>query len=182
MNGYCWSHGGEIKGGTCCQNYGYVLETGRYIYRLRCTPAPGDYQAYLSCFDRQAQKLGLTEKGRQMLQDAADPNKAHSYRWYVIENINDPEQRQDHDLPLEKAVQLYAGLDCADKRLGVTKDGIASVDLLIRQGDREWVPEDWTKLDSFAKDPVVSGAAALLQLTLKGQTPEQGGMTMGGMS
>ncbi len=181
MNGYCWSHGGEIKGGACCQNYGYVLETGRYIYRLRCNPTPGDYQAYLSCFDKQAQKLGLTEKGRQMLRDAADPNKAHSYRWYVIENINDPDHRADHDLPLEEAVQLYAGLDCADKRLGVTKDGIATVDLLIRQGDREWVPEDWTKLDSFAEDPVVAGAVAQIQQTLENQTPTQD-MTMGGMS
>ena len=35
---------------------------------------------------------------------------------------NTPKLRADHELPLEDAVQLYAGLDCADKRLGVTKD------------------------------------------------------------
>ena len=33
------------------------LESERYIYRLRCNPIQGDYQAYLSCFDREAQKL-----------------------------------------------------------------------------------------------------------------------------
>ena len=80
MRGYCYGHGGEINGGSCCQNYGYVVETDRYLYRLRCNPIEGDYQAYLSCFDKQAQTLGLTEKGRQALKDAADPGKAHTYR------------------------------------------------------------------------------------------------------
>ncbi len=116
-----------------------------------------------------------------MLQDAADPGKAHSYRWYVIENINDPDRRVDRELPLDEAVQLYAGLDCADKRLGVTKDDIASVDLVIRQGEREWVSEDWTKLDSFRDDPTVAEAAALLRQTMEEQTAAQD-QTMGGMN
>ena len=33
-------------------------------------------------------------------------------------------------LPLEEAMQLYASLDCEDKRLGVTKDSIAAVELI----------------------------------------------------
>ncbi len=128
-----------------------------------------------------SQKLGLTEKGRQALQDATDPSKTHSYRWYVIENINAPEQRVDHDLPLEEAVHLYAGLDCADKRLGVTKDSIASVDLAIRYDGREWISEDWTKLDSFKDDPVAAEAVSLLQQTMEEQTAAQG-PTIGGMN
>jgi len=133
-----------------------------------------------------SQKLGLTEKGRQALRDAANPNKAHSYRWYVIENINDFDLRVDHDLPLDEAVQLYAGLDCADKRLGVTKDGFASVDLAIRYDGREWVSEDWTKLDSFRDDPAVAEAVSLLQQTIEEQASDQvptinsiGGMNFG---
>jgi len=156
MRRFCHANGGEIEGGTRCQNHGFVVETDRYLYRLRCNPTDGDYQAYLVCADKQAQKLGLTEAGRQKLQDAADPGKSHSYRWYVLENINDPDQRMDHSLPLEEAVRLYAGLDCADKRLGVTKDGIASVDLAIKYDGREWVSEDWTKLDSFYDMPYSS--------------------------
>jgi len=100
----------------------------------------------------------------------------------VIENINDPDHRVDHDLPLEEAVQLYTGLDCADKRLGVTKDQIASVDLAIRHEGREWVSEDWTKLDSFRDDPVVAEAAALLRQTMEqtaAQRPAIGGMNLG---
>ncbi len=57
MNTGSYTHGGEIDGGTCCQNHGFVIETGRYLYRLRCNPVRGDYAAYLSCFDKQAQTL-----------------------------------------------------------------------------------------------------------------------------
>ena len=140
------------------------------------------YQAYLGCFDKQAQKqeMGLTEKGRQMLRDAADPAKPHTYSWYVIEHLNTPELRVDHELPLEEAVRLYTELDCWDKRLGVTKDDIASVDLVISKDGREWVPEDWQKEDSFAQDPVVTGAVGLIQRALEEQAQGQG-FTMGGM-
>lgn len=124
MNGYCWNCGGKIAGGTCCQNYGYVLETECYTYRLRCNPTPGDYQAYLSCFLRQEQELGLTAKGRQALKDAADPGKDHTYRWYVIDRIDDPKLRKDYAVTLEEAPRVYAGLDKTDRRLGVLKDGI----------------------------------------------------------
>ena len=53
----CHTSGGEISGGTCCQNYGFVVETERYRYCLRCNPVRGDYQAYLSCFDLQGQEM-----------------------------------------------------------------------------------------------------------------------------
>lgn len=56
MRSYCYQHGGEIEGGICTQNYGYTVETERYRYLLRCNPIEGDHQAYLSCFDKQAQK------------------------------------------------------------------------------------------------------------------------------
>ena len=163
MEGYCWANGGKIADGPCCQNYGYVLETERYIYRLRCNPAPGDYQAYLSCFVNQKEKLGLTETGLRKLRDAADPDLPHSYDWYVMEDINTPEERFTDGLSLEDAIQRYAASERAGKRLGVTKDGIAAVDLLIRHDGREWVSEDWTKSESFSEDPVAAGAVALLR-------------------
>ncbi len=56
MQRFCHEHGGAIKGGWV-QNYGYVVETDRYRYCLRCNPNPGDYQAYLTCFDKQVQVM-----------------------------------------------------------------------------------------------------------------------------
>ncbi len=64
MQRFCREHGGAIGGGIVTQNYGYVVETERYRYCLRCNPAPGDYQAYLTCFDKQVQEMNRT--GRKL--------------------------------------------------------------------------------------------------------------------
>nr|WP_325305158.1 LPD28 domain-containing protein [uncultured Dysosmobacter sp.] len=56
MGQYCHSNGGEIEGGWR-QNYGYEVETEKYLYRIRCSPGQGDYHCYLSCFDKHQQEL-----------------------------------------------------------------------------------------------------------------------------
>ena len=56
MRRFCHENGGEISGGWS-QNYGYIVETEHYEYCLRCNPVKGDYQAYLSCYDLNEQKI-----------------------------------------------------------------------------------------------------------------------------
>lgn len=122
---------------------------------------------------------GLTPLGRQRLQDAADPCKPHTYEWYVIESINTQEEHAERTPELEAAIRAYVALDCADKRLGVEKDGIAAVDLIIRHDGREWISEDRLGSDCFKADPTVAnavaeirkatGAAMRLTLTLLGR-------------
>ena len=56
MRHFCYENGGKIPGGWS-QNYGYVVETEHYEYCLRCNPMPGDYQAYLCCYDLNEQKI-----------------------------------------------------------------------------------------------------------------------------
>ena len=126
------------------------------------------------------QQLGLTTEGLRRLRDAADPDKPHSYEWYVIENINSPGVHMDRTPSLEAAIRMYAALDRADKRLGVTKDDIATVDLVIRKDGREWISEDYRKLDSFARDPVVAEAVGQIRQAMEEQTQGQA-MTMGEM-
>ena len=58
MTRYCHGHGGAIKGGLV-QNYGYIVETDNYRYCLRCNPVQGDYNAYLSCFDKRVQEMNM---------------------------------------------------------------------------------------------------------------------------
>ena len=54
-----------------------------------------------------------------------------------------------------------------EKRIGVTKDGIATVDIVhMSDGDQQFF-EDYLRLDSFINDPVVAKAAALLQHQLQ---------------
>ena len=62
--------------------------------------------------------------------------------------------------------------------MGVTKDGIASVDLLITHDGREWYSEDYQKSDSFKADRTIIEALEQTHQTL--DAPAQG-MTMGGM-
>ena len=56
MRRFCYENGGKIPSGWA-QNYGYVVETEHYEYCLRCNPVQGDYQAYLSCYDLNEQKI-----------------------------------------------------------------------------------------------------------------------------
>ena len=95
------------------------------------------------------------------------------YDWHVIDHINSHVTDQ---LPLEEAIQLYASLDCEDKRLGVTRDGIAAVDLAIRWEGREWLSMDRLKLDGFKDDPVVADAAVHIQKMLD-ESPAVGRVT-----
>lgn len=77
MRRYCYGSDGAIEGGTCCQNYGFTLETERYLYRLRCNPIESDYQCYLSCFDKQAQKqlIGRVSYASGECEEFTDPQK-----------------------------------------------------------------------------------------------------------
>ena len=58
----CHLNGGEISGGIAARNYGFVVETERYRYCLRCNPVRGDYQAYLTCFDLRQQELNQVQE------------------------------------------------------------------------------------------------------------------------
>lgn len=177
--------GGEIGR----ENFGFIAETENYRFCLRCSTLSGDY-SYLYCYDLNQQRMaiaekapqsGLTERGLQKLKDAADPSLSHSYDWYVMEACNTPEEQFTSGLSLEDAIQRYAASENDSKRLGVTKDDIAAVDLVIRHDGREWVSEDWTKSESFAQDPTVADAVTRMRQLLEDQTPRQG-MTMGGIS
>lgn len=108
-------------------------------------------------------QCGLTPLGIQKLRDAADPDKPHVYEWYVIESINTPDERMERTPELKSAIRTYAASGHADKRLGVEKDRIAAVDLIIRHDGREWISEDRLRSDSFQSDPVVTAAVADIQ-------------------
>ncbi|MEA4816318.1 MAG: LPD28 domain-containing protein [Lachnospiraceae bacterium] len=190
MSLYCTSHGGEIEGGWR-QNYGYIVETEHYRYCLRCNPGPGDYQAYLTVFDLRQQELnmkneattqnlGLTEAGKQKLKNAADPTLSHSYAWFVYQDYNVAGEKLTRGLTLQEAIHLFNEMDSGNKRLGVTKDDIATVDIVITLNGEQKFSKDYTQLASFSSDPVIVLAVETLRNEITEQTPEQG-MKMGGM-
>ena len=62
MRRYCHDHGGEIVGGLCTQNYGYIIETDHHRYALRCNPQQGDYNVYLTAFDLRVQEMNMRQE------------------------------------------------------------------------------------------------------------------------
>ena len=190
MSSYCAEHGGQIEGGWR-QNYGYVVETEHYRYCLRCNPSPGDYQAYLTAFDLRVQRMNmkqeasvqeqeLTDAGKAMLRNAANNTLPHSYSWFVLQDYNTPAEKLTSGLTLSDAIRLYDETASVNKRLGVTKDGIATVDFLITLNGEQKFTDDYTRLASFSDDPVIAQSVETLKNGITEQTPEQG-ITMGGL-
>ena len=111
---------------------------------------------------RRACNYGLTEEGLRQLQAAADPGRPHTYAWFVMTDTNTPQEKIRQDLTLEEAIQIYQGSDTSEKRLGVTKDGIATVDFVHFQNGEQHFFTDHEKLESFRSDPVVVEAVERL--------------------
>ena len=130
---------------------------------------------------RRACSYGLTEAGKQALRDVADPSLPHTYAWFVMTDSNTPDERVHRDLTLEEAIQTYLDSDRPEKRLGVTKDGIATVDLARSLDGEQQFFRDHERLDSFRDDPEIAAAVETLRLELEQNTPQQG-MTMGGIT
>ena len=121
---------------------------------------------------------GLTEKGTKALLDAADPSLSHSYSWFVITDCNTQEEEFHRDLTLSDAILIYCSSNRSEKRIGVTKDGIATVDLVHTQDGEQRFFEDYQKLNGFQNDPEILEAVDRLRDEL--ELPNQG-MSMGGM-
>ena len=130
---------------------------------------------------RRGCNYGLTEAGKQALREAADPDRPHTYAWFVMTDCNIPGEQIYRDLTLEEAIRTYLDSDRPEKRLGVTKDGIATVDLVRSLNGEQHFLTDHLQLDSFKRDPEIAAAVKTLRLELEQNTPQQG-ITIGGLS
>ena len=129
---------------------------------------------------RRVCNYGLTGAGKQALRDVADPGKPHAYAWFVLTDCNTRKEQIHRNLTLEEAIQVYQDSGRPEKRLGVTKDGIATVDLVRCLDGEQQFFEDHRRLDSFRDDPVVAGAVETLQQELMQMEPQEN-LTFGGM-
>lgn len=130
---------------------------------------------------RRACNYGLTEKGIKAMQDVANQNLPHTYEWFVITDCNTSGEYIFRNLTLEEAIHTYLDSDRPEKRIGVTKDGIATVDLVWSHDGEQKFFTDHLKLNSFKSDSEVAAAVEKLQSELEQNTPQQG-MTIGGLS
>ena len=78
--------------------------------------------------------------------------------WFVMADTNTPQEIIRQDLTLEEAIQIYQDSNTSEKRLGVIKDGIATVDFVHFQSGEQQFFTDHEKLESFRSDLVVAEA------------------------
>lgn len=114
------------------------------------------------------------------LTSVAAPELTHTYNWYVITNCGSPKEQIQQDMTLEEAIRVYQDTDEKEKRLGVAKDKIATVDLVHLADHEQRFFGDYQAMDCFKDDPVILQAVQMLHQALGEENPVQG-MTMGGM-
>lgn len=130
---------------------------------------------------RPLEDYGLTARGRRALRDAENPNLAHKYSWFVVENFcRDGELRHDFE-SLTGAIDKFNGLNCAEKRLCVTKDDVSTIYLAIAHDGETRLDEGWRDNPRFAADTAINEAAERLQLSIAGLDHPSPTMTMGGL-
>lgn len=108
-------------------------------------------------------QFGFTKEGLVALKRASDPVVKHSYRWFVFENLGLPNEVLEYAPSLEEAIHRYRGSASANKRLGVTKDEIATVDILIKENGDERIHSNYKDSDSFNHDTVILQAVSKLE-------------------
>lgn len=108
-------------------------------------------------------QFGFTKEGLVALKRASDPAVKHSYRWFVFENLGLPNEVLEYAPSLEEAIHRYQGSASANKRLGVTKDEIATVDILIKENGDERIHSNYKDSDSFNHDTVIIQAVSKLE-------------------
>ena len=131
MTAYCRSNGGQISGGWV-QNHGFIVDTENYRYCLRCNPVRGDYQAYLTCFDKQVQTMDQDAEMYQEIEIFDIPGLFSNWR---IPDSEVPEGLYRYDLrgsdddpgfPIrveERVVVNHAGSILTAKPLEIPEEG-----------------------------------------------------------
>lgn len=189
LHEYAWELGNrDADAGLCyLENFAPDIDLQEFEEKVCCVM---ESRMLVDVIDRALLRLkrypdrgelyGLTEAGKQALRDAADPSKPHTYSWFVMTDCNTSKEQSHRALTLDGAIQLYQDSDRPEKRLGVTKDSIATVDLVrFCDGEQQFF-EDYRRLESFRDDPAISDAAETIRQELK-QTAPQEDITMGGM-
>ncbi|AMJ41555.1 DUF4314 domain-containing protein [Anaerotignum propionicum] len=108
-------------------------------------------------------QFGFTKEGLAALKRASDPAVNHSYRWFVFENLGLQNEVLEYAPSLEEAIHRYQSSVSGKKLLGVTKDEIATVDILIKENGVERIHSNYKDSDSFNHDIVILQAVSKLE-------------------
>ena len=123
----------------------------------------------------------LTATWTQAQRTAADPGKSHLYRWFVVENYGQEDERQYEHNALTGAIDRFNGLVCGSKRLRVSKDDVFTADLVVTKNGETHIDETCLKDPRFSQSSRMAEAVTRLKLSIGGLEAPQQGMTFGEM-
>lgn len=92
---------------------------------------------------------GLTEAGKQALRDVRDPSRLHTYSWIRAHRLQYPGGAALPGPDSGGGPPALPDSGRPEKRLGITKDGIATVDLVFSQDGEQQFFGDHRGLESF---------------------------------
>ena len=127
---------------------------------------------------RRVCNYGSTEVGKQQLENVADPTRSHRYNWFVMTDVNSSAEKTEAGLTLDAAIARYRELDTGNKRIGVTKDELATVDIVVTLQGEERFLKDYERLAGFQNDMAIADAVNTLHQELDAPTQ---GMKMEGI-
>jgi len=118
-------------------------------------------------------EFGFTKEGLAALKRASDSTVSHTYRWFVLKNLGLKNEVLEYASSLEDAINRYQASDTDNKRLGVTKDEIATVDILIKENGNERIHSGYNDSKSFNHDTVILQAVSKLEQLVQNNQPRQ---------
>ena len=142
----------------------------------------------INIYDNNQQALNMEQKQfrptdavRQMPRDCADSGKAHSYQWFVIGHFAQDSETLYKANSFTGAIDRFNGLRDGNKSLGVTKDEITAINLVITEGGETRIDEGVLDDPHFVRDDTISEAVTRRQRSIAGLEAPRQDMTMGGM-
>ena len=96
------------SGRVCDDSYGFYAETPNYEYCLRCTPRRGEYNFYLYCYDKQAQREHREHREQSeplpLRQSANTRNRKWSDEWMYLNELMNARQMSRTELSARSRV------------------------------------------------------------------------------
>ena len=78
MAHYCVRHGGRLNPSQFTNQYGYIVETERRLYCLRCNLSRGDYNLIVTCFDKRERDRAMETPPKETPSMEPSPRNAVS--------------------------------------------------------------------------------------------------------
>lgn len=117
---------------------------------------------------------GLSEVRSEPIHNNTNQNLPHTYQWFFMKDRPETTEGISLNLTLDEAIDKYRASNSGNKRVGVTKDGRFTVDIIVTVNGEEEFLRDYERLNCFSSDSLIAAAAERLENALMPRRPSFG--------